>query len=105
LIYRPLNLWQKRTHACAGVSNSSEGTNKKGGRWLKFSADVRVDFAIQADFFKRGCCPLHDHFTSDRSSNCLKRSMIVAPSALLINMKNRALIDFTNQTLITNSLP
>jgi len=30
------------------------------GRRLEFSARVGVDFAIQANFFKSWCCPLHD---------------------------------------------
>jgi len=31
---------------------------------LQLGAGVGVDFAVQANFFKSGCCPLHDFHLS-----------------------------------------
>jgi hypothetical protein len=43
--------------------NRSGKKKLRGGRfWLQLGAGVRVDFAVQANFFKSRCCPLHDEF-------------------------------------------
>jgi hypothetical protein len=63
----------------------------KGGR-LQFRADVRVDFAIQANFFKSWRCPLHVHFTSGFEMADWKRSakrwMILSRMELQSNIES-----------------
>jgi hypothetical protein len=67
-----------------------EKNQKKLGRAsrLQFSADVRVDFAIQANFFERWSCPLHDHFTSKNLELYrFETSMILSREVLQIKME------------------
>jgi hypothetical protein len=72
----------------AGSHNSpcEAGPSKKGrvqGRafLLQFRAGVGVDFAVQANFFKSRCCPLHDDFSqlSFRESNREREISIADP--------------------------
>jgi hypothetical protein len=72
-----------------------EKNQKKLGRAsrLQFSADVRVDFAIQANFFKSRCCPLHDCFTSKNLKlYCFQTSMILSREVLQIKIKREDIL-------------
>jgi hypothetical protein len=42
---------------------------KGGSDGLKLRAGVRINFAIQANFLKNRCCPLHDISSTVKSDN------------------------------------
>ena len=50
---------------------------------LQFGAGVRIDFAIQANFLKGGCCPLHDNLPESR--HLLPQSFLKFKPPLLPN--------------------
>jgi len=56
------------------VQQSEE--NREGWQ-LKLSAGVRIDFAIQANFFDNRCCPLHNDFPQLLEAIGLKRVLII----------------------------
>jgi hypothetical protein len=49
------------------LSQATSGRKKKEDFRLQLGAGVGVDFAVQANFFKSGRCPLHNDLPVSRS--------------------------------------